>query len=150
MTRLSGSFIAATPRSWVGAAAIAALCGASALAATAAAPGSSEIQVRYEQERSRCLAGQSGQPQETCLTEAAAARDAAKRNQLNDGDVKYRKNAKERCDALSGDDKRDCIARVKSAPNTTQSGSVKGGGIVKETVTREVDPPPQAASAAPR
>ena len=121
-----------------------ALCiGTAAAAAPAIAP---EVQARYEQERARCLAGQSGQPQETCLKEAGAARDAARQGQLNDGDAKYRKNAKERCDALAGDDKRDCIARIKGSADTTESGSVKGGGILRETVTREAPPAPDAAS----
>ena len=118
-------------------------------AAAAAAPAiAPEVQARYEQERARCLAGQSGQPQETCLKEAGAARDAARQGQLNDGDAKYRKNAKERCDALAGDDKRDCIARIKGSADTTESGSVKGGGILRETVTREAPPAPEAASPA--
>jgi hypothetical protein len=116
-------------------------------AATAFAAGApSEAQARYEQERARCLSGQSGQAQETCLKEAGAARDAAQKGQLADGDGKLRKNAKERCDVLAGDEKRDCTARMKGASNTTESGSVKGGGIIRETVTTE---PAPAASAAP-
>jgi hypothetical protein len=35
---------------------------------------------------------------------------------------------------------------MKGASNTTESGSVKGGGIIRETVTTE---PAPAASAAP-
>lgn len=127
----------------IGAAASFALCTASAIAATTTPP---DVQARYEQERARCLAGQSGQALETCLTEAGAAREAARQGQLNDGDAKYRKNAKERCDVLAGADKRDCIARIKGAPNTTESGSVKGGGIVRETITREVAPAASAAA----
>ena len=130
-------------RTCAAAASLLALCIGTAAAALAVAP---EVQARYEQERARCLAGQSGQPQETCLKEAGAARDAARQGQLNDGDAKYRKNAKERCDALAGDDKRDCIARIKGSADTTESGSVKGGGILRETVTREVPPAPEAAS----
>jgi hypothetical protein len=130
---------------------LAGLCAATALmilpAAMAFAAGApSETQVRYEQERARCLGGQSGQAQETCLKEAGAARDAAQKGQLADGDGKLRKNAKERCDVLAGDEKRDCMARMKGASNTTESGSVKGGGIIRETVTIE---PAPAASAAP-
>ena len=127
----------------VAAASLLALCIGTAAAAPAVAP---DVQARYEQERARCLTGQSGQPQETCLKEAGAARDAARQGQLNDGDAKYRKNAKERCDALAGDDKRDCIARSKGSADTTESGSVKGGGILRETVTREAPPAPDAAS----
>ena len=120
-----------------------ALAGACALAAAPA----NEVQTRYEQERARCLSGQSGQAQETCLKEAGAARDAAKKGQLADGDGKLRMNAKERCDVLTGDEKRDCVARAKGASNTSASGSVKGGGIIRETVTIEPAPAASAASA---
>ena len=131
---------------------LARLCAAAALmtfsAGTTLAAGSpSEAQTRYEQERARCLSGQSGQAQQTCLTEAGAARDAAQKGQLADGDGKLRKNAKERCDVLVGDEQRDCMARIKGASNTTESGSVKGGGIIRETVTIEPAPAASAASA---
>lgn len=116
-------------------------------AVTAFAAGApSETQTRYEQDRARCLSGQSGQAQQTCMKEAGAARDAAQKGQLADGDGKLRKNAKERCDVLVGDEKLDCMARMKGASNTTESGSVKGGGIIRETKTIE---PAPAASAAP-
>ncbi len=117
------------------------LSAGAAIAATAVPP---DAQVRYEQERARCLSGESGQAQSTCLKEAGAALDAAKRGQLNDGDAKYRRNAKERCKALSGDEMRDCIARAKGQ-STSVSGSVKGGGILRETVTTEVEPARPAA-----
>lgn len=118
-----------------------------AASATAAAPAvAPDIQTRYEQERARCMSGQSGQAQETCLKEAGAARDQARQGQLNDGDAKYGKNARDRCAALTGDEQRDCMARMKNSTNTTESGSVKGGGILRETVTREVKPAEPAAS----
>lgn len=110
---------------------------ASAVGAATAAP--SDAQARYEQERARCLSGESGQPQATCLKEAINALDAAKHGQLNDGNAPYHKNAEQRCEVLTGGDRRDCIARV-NGQSTTVSGSVKGGGILRETVTREVRP----------
>jgi hypothetical protein len=124
--------------------AVLALAGACASAATPAG----DVQARYEQERARCLSGQSGQAQDTCMKEAVNARDAAMKGQLADGDGKLRKNAKERCDVLTGDERRDCMSRVKGKSNSTESGSVKGGGILRETVTIEPAPAP-AASAAP-
>ncbi len=122
--------------------AVLALSGACASAATPTI----EEQARFEQERARCLSGQSGQTQDTCMKEAVNARDAAMKGQLADGDGKLRKNARERCDVQTGADKRDCMARVKGASSSTESGSVKGGGILRETVTIE---PAPAASAAP-
>lgn len=116
-----------------------------ASAFAAAPPG--EAQTRYEQERARCMGGQSGQAQETCLKEAGAARDASKKGQLSDGEGRLKKNANDRCDALTGDERRDCIARVKGAVNSSETGSVKGGGIIRETRTIEPAPAASAASA---
>ena len=138
-------------------------CGLSA-AAGAATAASADVQARYEQERARCLAGQSGQVLDACLKEAVNARDAAMKGQLSDGNGQLRKNAKERCDVLTGAEQRDCVvrARVQEGSMTkidpsgstksvtmTTSGSVKGGGILRETVTREttVGPAVPAASA---
>ena len=143
-----------------------ALAAAGAIAATP----TSDIQARYEQERARCMSGQSGQAQETCLKEAVNARDAATKGQLNDGDGKLHKNKRERCDALTGDEQRDCLARARGNGNSVSgasvttsegsasvtkssstSGSVKGGGVLRETVTREtVVGAPVPASAASR
>ena len=126
------------------------LCVASAMlslsAALAAAGGvTSEIQARYEQERANCLSGASNQDRATCLKEANNARDAAKRGQLSDGGGMTGRNAKLRCEALTGDEARDCLARMKGKGTT--SGSVEAGGIYRETVTREVKPTEPAASA---
>src|SRR5206468_11991347 len=42
----------------------------------------SPAQAAYNQERARCLRGESGQARETCLREAGAAYDEARRGQL--------------------------------------------------------------------
>lgn len=128
--------------------AAATLLGLAAFVAHAADPAPpADAKARYEQERARCLSGTSGQAQSTCLKEAGAALDVARKGSLDDRDARYGKNAKERCDLLSGDEKKDCIARMKDAPNTMESGSVKGGGILRETVTVETKPAPPASSA---
>ena len=116
-------------------------------AASAGTAAPSDAQARYEQERARCLSGESGQAQSTCLKEAGAALEAAKHGQLNDGNAKYRQNAKERCNVLTGDEMRDCIARAKGQ-STSVSGSVKGGGILSESVTTETRPAMVIAPAA--
>ena len=120
------------------------MASASALAATAGV--ASETQARYEQDRAKCLSGKSNQDQATCLKEAGAARDAAKQGQLNDGEANYKRNAKTRCDALSGDEATDCLARMKGKGTT--SGSVEAGGIYRETVTTEIGAARPAVSAA--
>ena len=126
------------------ASALLSMASASVLAATAGV--ASETQARYEQDRAKCLSGKSNQDQATCLKEAGAARDAAKQGQLNDGDAEYKRNAKTRCDALSGDEATDCLARMKGKGTT--SGSVEAGGIYRETVTTEVGVARPAVSAA--
>ena len=124
-------------------AAFAAACSMAMAGAHAATPG--DAQARFEQERARCLSGLSGQAQSTCLKEAGAALEEARRGRLDDGDARYRKNARERCDVLAGDEKRDCMARARDQ-RTNSSGSVEGGGILRETVTRETRPVEPSAS----
>ena len=121
------------------------VCAAAAMA-MADSPAS-EIQSRYLQERARCLDGTSNQDRATCLKEAGAARNEARKGQLNDGDTKYRRNSKVRCQALTGDEARDCLARMDGKGTT--SGSAESGGILRETVTRETKPVYPVAPAAP-
>jgi len=120
-----------------------ALGSTSALAAdkTAAA----NAQARYQQERAACLSGESNQDRATCLQEAGAAFAEAKRDGLNGGPAaQYQSNALQRCEALPGDDRQACVARMKGQGSTT--GSVASGGIYRELVTREVVSPSTAAS----
>ncbi len=119
--------------------------GLSALGATTGV--ASETQARYEQDRAKCLTGRSNQDQATCLKEAGAARDAAKKGQLNDADAKYGPNAKQRCDALTGDEAKDCLARMQGSG--TVSGSVEAGGLYRQTVTTTIMPANPPASSPP-
>jgi hypothetical protein len=123
------------------------ISGFAALADNSTAPKAktpADIQATYERDRAKCLSGRSQEDQATCLKEAGAARDEAKRGQLTEDGTAFHKNAKERCDVLTGDDQRDCIARAHGSG--TVSGSVDGGGILKET--RTIVPAPQGASGA--
>jgi hypothetical protein len=106
--------------------------------------GATAAKARYEQERSRCLSGQSGQDLKTCLREAGAALQASRQGQLDDRDARYTRNALERCKPLPADDAKDCRDRVLG--QGTVSGSVKGGGLYREKTTTEVRvlPPPPA------
>ena len=118
----------------------------SAFAATPAP--SSEIQARYERERAVCLDGLSNQDRNTCLKEAGAARDAARRGNLDVENEHYRRNALDRCKALAGDEAKDCRLRIKGAGTT--SGSARDGGIYRELVTIEpAAPAPAPAASAP-
>ena len=90
-------------------------------------------QDRYERERAACLSGRSPQDQATCLREAGAALQAARRGDLTGGAGDLKRNARERCNVLAGDERRDCLARMRG--EGTVSGSVEGGGILREKVT---------------
>lgn len=89
-----------------------------------------EIDARYQRERAACESGRSGQDLATCLQEAAAARDAARRGQLDDAQANYEKNALARCDALPPEERDSCRRRVRGEGETR--GSVSGGGIYRE------------------
>jgi hypothetical protein len=72
-----------------------------------------------------------------CAREAGAARQEAARGGLTQPGATAGQNATARCQALPADDRADCEARVSGDGDgaTTRSGSVMGGGVVKETVT---------------
>jgi hypothetical protein len=104
-----------------------------AISANAAPPSAAEQ--RYQQDRANCMAGKTAESQKTCLTEAAAALQAARRHNLTTPTPEQiAANERKRCEAQSGDDKKDCLKRAAGI-DTTVSGSVAGGGDIKETVT---------------
>ena len=104
-----------------------------AISANAAAPTPAEQ--RYQQDRANCLAGKTAESQKTCLKEAGAALQASREHELKSGNAaQLAANERKRCDPLSGDDKKACLARA-AGMDTTTSGSVAGGGDIKETVT---------------
>jgi len=109
------------------------LCATAVLAAEGRSP--SDAQTRYQQDRAMCESGQSHQDRATCLREAGAALDAAKRGGLNDGQAHYRQNALIRCNALPTEERNACQARMEGQGVTR--GSVAEGGIYRELVTRE-------------
>jgi hypothetical protein len=84
------------------------------------------------QERQNCVDGNTSQDRATCLREAGAAKQESQRGNLRDtGD--YSGNASKRCDTLPPDQKADCERR--SMGEGSVSGSVGGGGVVRELVT---------------
>ena len=104
-----------------------------AISANAAAPTPAET--RYQQDRANCLAGKTAESQKTCLKEAGAALQAAREHDLKTpSPAQVAANERKRCEALSGGDKADCLKRAAGL-DTTVSGSVAGGGDIKETVT---------------
>jgi hypothetical protein len=104
--------------------------------------GQAEAQARYQQERDVCRSGRSNQDRATCLREAGAALAEAKHDGLDDGPAPYVRNALQRCERLPDEDRRACVSRMQGQGTT--SGSVAGGGIYRELVTREAIAPSTA------
>lgn len=80
-----------------------------------------------------CNDGTTNEDRATCLKEAGAAKLEAQRGNLTTPASAADQNALQRCDALSGSDKEACRLRIMGAG--TSSGSVAGGGIIREVVT---------------
>ena len=97
----------------------------------AAAGGSlSEAQARYQQDRAACNSGQSYQDRATCLREAGAALQEARRRSGGDEHSAYEQNRLNRCERLPAADREDCLRRMRGEGSV--SGSVEGGGIYRE------------------
>ncbi|HEY4073872.1 MAG TPA: hypothetical protein VGM52_12290 [Herbaspirillum sp.] len=103
------------------------------IAANAADISKKEIESNYQRERASCLNGTSNQDRATCLKEAGAAREEARRGQLTDNRNAEQQNAVARCAVLPESDRADCARRVQGEGSA--SGSVREGGIFRETVT---------------
>ena len=95
----------------------------------------SEAQRQFQQERAYCMSGHSQQDRATCLKEADNAYAEARRGALgNTGSANFSQNAVERCKAQPPADQDACVQRIMGAGST--EGSVKEGGLLRETETR--------------
>lgn len=95
---------------------------------------------RYQQERAACMNGSSNQDRPACLKEATNALAEARRHPGSDGSpAEWRQNALARCAKVPATDKTACERLAMGEGK--QSGSVEGGGIVKEIVTTTYGPP---------
>lgn len=109
-----------------------AACAAATLlfAGGAIAGTASEAQQRYQQERAVCMNGSSNQDRATCLKEAGAALQEARRGNLSGSESELARNRTSRCSALPVQDRQDCELRMSGAGST--SGSAQQGGILRE------------------
>ncbi len=124
----------------------AALGGTPALAATPTKPA--DIQARYQRDSALCMSARYKGDRDECLSEASTARSMALPSPLDPDPGRYARNALKRCEPLPDSDRRDCIARMQGQGTTT--GTVAGGGIYRELVTRETEAAvPTAAEPAP-
>ena len=123
----------------------AALGASTASAAGRTAP--SDAQARYQSDVAACQVAPPEIDKAACLREAGAVR--ATKEPLGAGvdPGAFTRNALKRCEPLSGPDRSDCVARIQG--QGTASGSVAGGGIYRELVTREIAKPTTAPAAEP-
>jgi len=109
-----------------------------ALAFSAAALAGKSLQSdtahqQYLSDRAACMNMAPGEVQKTCLREAGAAQQAARRNQLAGGEADYERNQLARCDVHKDPTERSYCERRMRGEGTT-SGSIEGGGILRELV----------------
>lgn len=113
-------------------------------AVSAAAPKAKNVdpaRMQYERERANCLTGQTSEPRDVCLREAAAAYAQARRGQLTsagDGPEQWAANALRRCQAQPPEDRDMCERRVREGQ---VSGSVQAGGQLTTLTVRSTDIP---------
>lgn len=74
-----------------------------------------------------------------CMTKADFEERRSRQAALEADPAQYLRNALVRCESLKGDDRQDCVSRIQGQGTTT--GSVEGGGIYRELVTRVVGVP---------
>jgi hypothetical protein len=115
------------------------LCGAALLAtaacaANAAGTGGAALspQAQYRADVAHCKSGLSNQDQATCLQEAGAALEAARRGNLTTS-PSYTADQTARCQQLPADQRQDCMTLMSDQANTKVEGSVSGGGVLRET-----------------
>lgn len=106
---------------------------AAALFASATLAADAGAQARYRQDMAVCNSGQSNQDVGTCRIEAQRALAAARNGGLDDAPGQYQSNAVQRCGVLKGDNRIDCESRMRGEGSV--SGTVGGGGIIRETST---------------
>jgi hypothetical protein len=95
----------------------------------------SQAQADYQRERARCLRGESQQTVPTCLKEAGAAYQEARRGGLgNVPPADLARNATQRCEAQPAGDLEACVQRILGAGSS--EGSVGGGGILRRSETK--------------
>lgn len=126
---------------------IAALATLAALPALAAGPTGAAIdpKSRYAKESAACSRIAEHGARANCLSEASTRLAATQPTAPGENAELLRQNAIKRCEALPEPERKECLLRMQG--QGTVSGSVEGGGVLRELVTREVGVP--AAASAP-
>lgn len=109
------------------------------LTAATAQTGAPEARARYEQEREKCMTNNTQDSVATCLREANNALDASRKGDLSNPGPAASDNATQRCNAFpTAAGQAECMRRVQ----TPVSGSVSGGGVLRESTTTTIVPAP--------
>ncbi|WBY00648.1 hypothetical protein PE066_14390 [Ramlibacter tataouinensis] len=120
-----------------------------AAAADAAPPA--ESAASYRAQVQDCKAGRTQQDRATCLLEARNAHAAQQRGALSNGasPAQYEANAMARCEVFKdAESKAACEARVMGYGNV--SGSVAGGGVLREVETVVLPPGQDSVTIEPK
>lgn len=112
------------------------------VAACAMSTAGAWAQSTYEQDRAACMRSDSQHERTSCLREAAAVRAQNKnrRPTTSDSPESLMQNALKRCTRLPPENKALCERMVRG--EGTVSGSVEGGGVIRELVTTVPAIPP--------
>ncbi|MEO6984533.1 MAG: hypothetical protein ABI155_04260 [Paralcaligenes sp.] len=102
------------------------------IASAAGNKTNADIQAQYRADVAHCKSPQANQDRTTCMKEAGAAMEEAKRDRLVVGNANYQENQANRCKALPTGLQQDCLMQM-SGQDTVTKGSVSSGGILRET-----------------
>lgn len=102
--------------------------------------------VRYQRESAACTSIRSFDDRANCLSEASTRYVSTQPTPPGEQPDVLKRNAFLRCNPLPEAERKDCVARIQGQGTT--SGSVAGGGIYRELVTREVGVAPTPVPAA--
>ena len=92
----------------------------------------------YQQERAWCMANTVGEAQAACLKGSGAAQAEKRQGTLDNNGGNFKANAMQRCNVLTGEDRAACEARLAGLGSA--SGSVQGGGVIKQVETVVLPP----------
>jgi len=112
----------------------AALSSAPIFAATKAGPP--DARAILQRDRAACMRLREDDARQNCLSEASTRFAGSQPSASDEDAARLSRNALRRCEALHDADRQDCVARMQGQGTT--SGSVAGGGIYRELVTREL------------
>ena len=106
------------------------LCSSAAQAASA--DSKAQARAQFRQDMADCNSPSSSQDPATCRREARNALAEAMRDGLDGNPDLYPKNVLQRCNAYLGSERIACQERM--GPYGQLSGSVEGGGILRQSV----------------